>query len=307
VIILPRQGVEPVIAFLKKLTIADERATLSVGSGESQVVSRCDWDHLTLDPSIVNLLKNDFETFFERESWFRKMGLPFRRGYLLHGMPGNGKSSAIRAMLSSRGLSGFTMRFFGQQADDEDLERLFTRAAENAPSMIILEDIDRVFPRTGGSKSQISLQQLLNCLDGIGSGDGVITCATANEPSVLDPAILKRPGRFDRVVLFPNPTPDLRLKYFSRIDACFTGEALQTLVAETEGMSFAQLREVHIMAGQEAFLEGREITLNDLLDSVWKLRHTVLFASLKTQSTGFARQAAGRSKHERHQAQAEAG
>jgi hypothetical protein len=91
VIILPRRGVEPVIAFLKKLTIADERATLRVGSGESQVVSRCDWDHLTLDPSIVNLLNNDFETFFERESWFRKMGLPFRRGYLLHGMPGMGK------------------------------------------------------------------------------------------------------------------------------------------------------------------------------------------------------------------------
>jgi chaperone BCS1 len=51
------------------------------------------------------MLKDDFESFFKREAWFRSNKLPFRRGYLLHGPPGNGKSTAVRAMMTSRGLT----------------------------------------------------------------------------------------------------------------------------------------------------------------------------------------------------------
>jgi ATP-dependent 26S proteasome regulatory subunit len=49
----------------------------------------------------------------------------------------------------------------------------------------------------------VSFQTLLNCLDGVGTQEAVIVVATANDPTCLDPAILKRPGRFDRVVQFP--------------------------------------------------------------------------------------------------------
>jgi ATP-dependent 26S proteasome regulatory subunit len=84
---------------------------------------------------------------------------------------------------------------------------LFEKAAENAPALVILEDLDRAFP-TEGKRTQertVSFQTLLNCLDGVGSQDGIIVVATANDPTCLDPAILKRPGRFDRVVQFRNP------------------------------------------------------------------------------------------------------
>ena len=70
--------------------------------------------------------------------------------------------------------------------------------------MVILEDLDRAFPKTGEKKSPIGLHTLLNCLDGLESQEGVITLATANEPTALDKVILKRPGRFDRVILFDN-------------------------------------------------------------------------------------------------------
>ena len=72
-----------------------------------------------LDQSALSLLKNDFESFFERESWFREKQLPFRRGYLLHGPPGNGKTTAVRAMMSSRGLSVYTIRLFDRRRDDD--------------------------------------------------------------------------------------------------------------------------------------------------------------------------------------------
>ena len=89
-------------------------------------------------------------------------------------------------MMTSRGLTAFTIRLFDDKADDEAFELLFERAALEAPAIVLLEDIDRSFPRTGPSKTKISLQQLLNSLDGIATGEGIITLATANEPTALE-------------------------------------------------------------------------------------------------------------------------
>jgi SpoVK/Ycf46/Vps4 family AAA+-type ATPase len=86
---------------------------------------------------------------------------------------------------------------------------------------VLLEDLDRAFPNPGEMRSSISVQPLLNCLDGVATGEGIIVVATANEPAILDPAILRRPGRFDRVVHFPNPTPELRREYFRRMNPTF--------------------------------------------------------------------------------------
>jgi ATPase family associated with various cellular activities (AAA) len=149
VVVISRAGVEGFIALLKALTTTDGKARLQVGCEEAQILGKCDWDQLVLDPSIISLLKIDFESFFQREDWFRDMRLPYRRGYLLHGPPGNGKTTAIRAMLTSRGLTAYTLRLFDEDVDDEDLEHVFRRAAQEAPSVFLLEDIDRGFPRSG--------------------------------------------------------------------------------------------------------------------------------------------------------------
>src|ERR1035441_2928463 len=188
-IITRRESASEVMRLIEELDRRDNKPRLHVvGSSKRQIVG-CKWDDLVLDYKIRSLLKDDFESFFEREAWFRANKLPFRRGYLLHGPPGNGKSTAVRAMMTSRGLTAYTTRLFDSQVDDSDLDRLFELAVKNRPSMVLLEDLDRAFPRTGESKSRVSLQQLLNNLDGVGTGEGVIVVATANEPTILDPAI----------------------------------------------------------------------------------------------------------------------
>ncbi len=286
IVVIPRSAVDSFVSLLKALTVKDGKPRLKVGRDEAKV-RKCNWDQLVLDPTVVALLKDDFESFFEREAWFRKMRLPFRRGYLLHGPPGNGKSTAIRAMMTSRGLTAFTIRFFDEHTDDACLDALFARAAKEAPSIVLLEDIDRSFPRTGPSKTKISLQQLLNNLDGVASGEGIITVASANEPLALDPAILRRPGRFDRVVAFADPTPELRRQYFVRMHPAFACVNLDEAVEQSAGFSFAQLREAFIMAAQTDFSEDGVIDLDDLLNSIQSLRSSLLFGSLKT-SAGFA-------------------
>ena len=183
----------------------DRQPRIQIQDGPARQISPCRWDDLVLAQTVVSLVRDDFESFFERKSWFRKNKLPFRRGYLFHGPPGNGKTSVIRAMMSSKGLTAHTLRFFDLHKDDSDLDRLFEEAMKDRPSMILLEDIDRAFPKSGESKSNISLQQLLNCLDGVGTGNGVVVVASANDARLLDPAILRRPGRFDRRGSFPKP------------------------------------------------------------------------------------------------------
>jgi ATP-dependent 26S proteasome regulatory subunit len=80
----------------------------------------------------------------------------------------------------------------------------------------------------------------------------VIVVATANDPTCLDPAILKRPGRFDRVVQFRNPDAGLRREYYRRFTPTLDGEQFETAVEKTEGFSFAQLRETYILGAQSA-------------------------------------------------------
>jgi ATP-dependent Zn protease len=65
--------------------------------------------------------------------------------------------------------------------------------------------------------------------------DGVIVVATANDPTCLDPAILKRPGRFDRVVQFRNPDADLRREYYRRLSPALDGEQFEIAIENTEG------------------------------------------------------------------------
>jgi DNA polymerase III delta prime subunit len=286
-IVAQREYASEVMRLLEELDRRDNKPRLHVvGSSNNRIVS-CQWDDLVLDHKIRSLLKDDFESFFEREAWFRENKLPFRRGYLLHGPPGNGKSTAVRAMMTSRGLTAYTTRLFDSQVDDSDLDHLFELAVKNRPSMVLLEDLDRAFPKTGVTKSRVSLQQLLNNLDGVGTGEGVIVVATANEPTILDPAILRRPGRFDRVVHFPNPSRELRHQYLQQLNPGLPARQLKLSVEESEGLSFAQLREVHIIAGQRAFERKGEIGEGDLLLAIHALRQSNLTASRSGNAAGF--------------------
>ena len=85
---------------------------------------------------------------------------------------------------------------------------------------------------------------------------------------MLDPAILKRPGRFDRVIWFNSPDAELRRQYYRHLNPALTGEELEFAIQNTEGFSFAQLRETYIMGSQSAFEHGREIRITDIVEAI---------------------------------------
>ena len=291
-LVVTRRSVEQVIRLLETLDARDTMPRLTVYRSQPRKIVPVSWNDIVLSPSIISLLKNDFESFWERERWFRERNLPFRRGFLLHGDPGNGKSTAIRAMMTSRGLSAFSMRLFEPQTTDVDLEYLFEEALSERPAMIIFEDLDRAFPRNGESQCRVSLQALLNALDGVATGEGVVIVATANEPAALDPAILRRPGRFDRVVRFANPNRCLREQFLSKMKLNLDRAALSQAVANSRGSSFAQLRETVILAAQFADERKAEVEGADLLRGVDVLRETMVRGSAFSNHAGFVPAAA---------------
>jgi ATP-dependent 26S proteasome regulatory subunit len=128
---------------------------------------------------------------------------------------------------------------------------------------------------------------LLNCLDGVDTGERIIVVATANEPTILDPAILRRPGRFDRVVHFLNPDFGLRQAYLQRMNPTFETVSLRKAASESDGFSFAQLREAFIMAGQQAYRHKGHIKVEDLLAGIRSSRQSLLGGSRKSTPTGF--------------------
>lgn len=263
---------------------------LKVMGEESVNIQPLAWDDLVLDGSVVRLVRDDFNLFLEREGWYKRHRLPFRRGYLFHGPPGNGKSSVIRAMLSTTGISGFTLNPFRVFTDDDMMAAMFAEAAQSTPAIIVLEDLDRCFPVNKESESgcRISLQQLLNHLDGVGNQDGIIVVATANNPCILDAAILRRPGRFDRVVGFQNPSAELRQKYLRQMYKPLATEDLMECTRVTASFSFAQLREAYILAGQIALEEEGEISATRLTQAAQALGETMMLADRKwNSSVGF--------------------
>jgi hypothetical protein len=267
--IVQREDAAKVLLLEQEVVGRNERY-LETAHGRSRLQGTYNWDAVVLDATTSRMVRTDFELFFEREEWFRQHKLPYRRGYLFWGAPGNGKTATIRVMAAHPHIRPYTVDLSDMEGKSVDVLHLFQKAAENTPALVILEDLDRAFPTEGKRTKErtVSFQTLLNCLDGVGTRDGVIVVATANDPTCLDPAILKRPGRFDRVVQFRNPDADLRRQYYLRLSPILTGQEFETAIEKTEGFSFAQLRETYILGAQSAFEHGREITVEDVIEAI---------------------------------------
>jgi hypothetical protein len=267
--IVHRQDAAKVLLLEQEVVGRTERY-LETAHGRSRLQGRYDWDGVVLDAVTRRMVRTDFELFFQREDWFRQHNLPYRRGYLFWGLPGNGKTATLRVMAAHPHIRPYTLDLSDMEEKSADVLHLFQKAAENTPALVILEDLDRAFPTEGKRTRErtVSFQTLLNCLDGVGTADGVIVVATANDPTCLDPAILKRPGRFDRVVQFRNPDADLRRQYYRRLSSVLTGKQFEPAIEKTEGFSFAQLRETYILGAQSAFEHGREIGVGDVIEAI---------------------------------------
>ena len=162
---------------------------------------------LILADSILEETLEDLRDFYRSSTWYAERGIPYRRGYLLHGPPGTGKTTLVLALAGELKLPVATLNLNNRLMSDESLRALVDGLP--AAALLLIEDIDCAFKdwRNTTAASGVTLSGLLNSLDGVSSRDGRVLFLTTNHPERLDPALL-RPGRVDRKIELGYATPD---------------------------------------------------------------------------------------------------
>ncbi|KAG9064053.1 hypothetical protein KI688_003232 [Linnemannia hyalina] len=149
-------------------------------------------------------LLEDITTFRNSSQWYHDRGVPYRRGYLLHGPPGTGKTSFIVALAGHLNMSVCIVNLGISGLNDQQLDRLLNNAPRN--SILLMEDVDAALVKRKAGKAQeggnnVTLSGILNALDGITAQEGSVVFMTTNHIRKLAPALI-RPGRCDRKMLF---------------------------------------------------------------------------------------------------------
>lgn len=159
-------------------------------------------DSIVLPDDIIKPLVDDLAVFLGAEARYSQLGIPWHRGYLLHGVPGTGKSSLAAALAAHFALDTYFLVPTAIESDDSLMQML----AEISPrSMLVIEDIDVMHAardRNDDTSRGVSMQALLQALDGMVTPHGQVLVMTTNRVDVLDPA-LRRPGRADLTIEVP--------------------------------------------------------------------------------------------------------
>ncbi|KAG4074105.1 hypothetical protein HA402_014310 [Bradysia odoriphaga] len=189
-----------------------------------------------LNTTTANKINGDLREFLDTSKWYQDRGIPYRRGYLLYGPPGCGKSSFVKAIAGEINYSICIMSLSSKNLNDDTLNGLMNSTPENC--IILLEDVDAAFPnrdiqddddddKKGEKKKKqqtaqvsengtgkVTLRGLLNALDGVASTEGRIIFLTTNYIDRLDSA-MTRPGRVDLKVSIDLPDDDQLFRMFT--------------------------------------------------------------------------------------------
>lgn len=147
---------------------------------------------------------NDILTFKESKEWYNDRGIPYRRGYLLHGPPGTGKTSFIQS-LASKVKMNVAILNLSAASDDDSLSSAMTQLPKSC--ILVIEDVDHYQfdeglqekkddNKTNKKNNSVSVSGILNAIDGIASLEESIIFMTCNDMSIIPPALI-RPGRID--------------------------------------------------------------------------------------------------------------
>jgi hypothetical protein len=189
-----------------------------------------------------NKVLEEIQTFWTKESRFRSYDLSYKRGIMLWGPAGGGKSSTIQLIMKDViDRSGIVIKFTHPTLFISGI-RILRQVQPDTPVVIIMEDIDAILENFNESS-------VLNILDGCEQLDKIVFLATTNYPERLGARIVNRPSRFDKRFKIGYPNIESRRLYFESLmhgDMDKLGVNLEQWVKDTKGFSLAHLKELFV-------------------------------------------------------------
>jgi DNA replication protein DnaC len=224
------------------------------------------FENLILPHSLKQQIQNDFQQFFSSREVYERYQIPWKRGAIFIGPPGNGKTHTLKALINQLGKPCLYIRSFKSEdeTEEENMSEVFKRARMAAPCVLVLEDLDSMIDNHNRAF-------FLNELDGFHSNTGVVVLATTNHPEKLDASILDRPSRFDRKYYFQLPADAERRAYIARWNCELqpemrvTEKSVARVVRETQGFSFAYLKELFVTSMVQWLSSGGAARMDEVL------------------------------------------
>jgi chaperone BCS1 len=150
------------------------------------------------DTKIKSKIRKDILEFIESEKEYDEFGIPYKKNYLLTGIPGSGKTSIVKALCKE---IGYNLCIFSINHDIDNSVALIAFRDIPSKSLLLIEDIDCLFEKRTGTQDNkfFTFSNLLNLLDGVCYRKGLISFITTNHPENLDHALLRQ-GRTDMII-----------------------------------------------------------------------------------------------------------
>lgn len=225
--------------------------------------TRISTDHLlTLPDTATESVVAEIRRFWSLRSEFEKRGFLHKRGIMLFGPPGGGKTSCVSLLIDlivrENGGVGLLVDHPGLAGDCLQMIR---RVEPERPIIVILEDLDALVERHGENG-------YLALLDGEGQVGGVVNIATTNYPERLDRRFVDRPSRFDTINRIGMPSAAARRVYLRAKEPALSESDLEKCVRLSNGFSIAHLRELIILTCCfKRDIEGSAKQLRDMMEA----------------------------------------
>jgi len=195
---------------------------------------------LKFDDSIIMKTVEGIQSFWSKKKLFETHNFPFRRGVLLYGPPGSGKTCAVKMIINNiidaGGLALIYQNIHILKGGIDAIRNI----QPDVPIVVILEDLDSILAYDDQSA-------LLNMLDGIGGYQNIVYLATTNYINQLEGRIKNRPSRFDIRYFIDFPNESSRKMYLEYISKSYNKKLpINKWAKDTEGFSIAHLKELYL-------------------------------------------------------------
>lgn len=197
--------------------------------------------------------------FWGKEEAFRELGVTYKRGIILYGPPGSGKSVTIFRLATMLEEHDAIMIMAQSAHSAHEGIEIVKSLEPNRKIVVIFEDIDGIINRYGD-------ESMTHLLDGDIDVDNVLFIATTNYPRNIPPRLFNRPSRFDMRIKIGMPTEAARRFYIENIVSNLLVD-IDELVSKTDGLSIAEIKEVIILV---------QVFENNIDEAISKMSPTLL-------------------------------